>query len=219
MGLEFIRDSHTYLLDGKKVPSVTGILQASGIINFTMIPSFVLEQARTRGSIVHSAIHFALDRDLDFDRFRKDFPEYVPYFDAWLSFCEQRHFEPVLTEHRIASRRLRIAGTLDSLGMLDGCPVLLDWKTGLAHSVGASLQTAAYLGLALEWAREDDALAAFFAKHPVVRRYAVQLKKDATFKVESYTDPADFRKFKVLVEAQYIVQEHRGEWITIADGA
>jgi PD-(D/E)XK nuclease superfamily len=219
MGLEFIADTHTYLLDGQKVQSVTGILKASGLIDFSKIPPFILEKARDRGSIVHAAIHAALDRDLDRASFDRDFPEYVPYLDAWSAFCEQRRFVPVLTEHRLASRRLRVAGTLDSLGLLDGSPVLLDWKSGRAEDCAADLQLAGYHGLALEWASEDAALAAFFHDHPVVKRYAVQLRKDGTFRVEAYTDVADFRKFKVLVEAQQIIAAHRGSWIELAEVA
>jgi hypothetical protein len=219
MSLEFIKDTHAYLLDGQKIPSVTGILKASGLIDFSAIPPFILEKARNRGSIVHAAIHAALDRDLDRASFDRDFPEYVPYLDAWSSFCEQRRFVPVLTEHRLASRRLRVAGTLDSLGLLDGSAVLVDWKSGLLENCCPALQTAAYHGLALEWASEDAALAAFLRDHPVVKRYAVQLRKDATFRVEAYTDVADFRKFKILVEAANIVAQHRGSWIELAEVA
>jgi hypothetical protein len=111
----------------------------------------------------------------------------------------------VLNERRIASRRHQVAGTLDCLGTLDGTAVLLDFKTGRPDDVAADLQTAAYHALAAEWAEEDDALARFFAEHPVVRRFAVQLRKDATFRIEAYADPRDFRDFLTLVAAQQIV--------------
>ena len=112
---------------------------------------------------------------------------------------------PVLNEVRVASRRHAVAGTLDCLGTLDGLAVLLDFKTGRPDDVAADLQTAAYHALAAEWAEDDDAIARFLAAHPVMRRFAVQLRKDATFRIEAYTSPTDYREFLTLVAAQQIV--------------
>lgn len=217
--LTFDPDLHAYTLDQERVPSVTGILKASGLIDFSRIPATILERSRERGTAVHAAIHYYNDRDLNVAQFSADFPEYAPYLAGWIAFCAQRHFQPILNEHRIASRRLRVAGTLDCLGILDGTAVLLDFKTGRPDDVAADLQTGGYHGLALEWATEDAALGAFFAEHPVVKRYAVQLRKDATFRVEAYTSPTDFRKFRTLVEAQHVIAEHRGSWIELAEDA
>jgi len=219
MSLTFDAATHVYTLDEVRVPSVTGILKASGLIDFSRIPPSILEDARERGSKVHAAIHFYNEQDLDVDEFCRNFPTYAGYLQAWIAFCDQRHFVGVLNEHRIASRRRRVAGTLDCLGLLDGAPVLLDFKTGRPQDVAANLQTAAYHALALEWAAEDKALAAFFELHPVVKRYAVQLKKDGTFRVEAFSAPSDFRKFRTLVEAQQIVAEHKGSWIELAEVA
>ncbi len=148
-----------------------------------------------------------------------DFSAYAGYLDGWLSFRSQRHFVPVVNECRIASRRHQIAGTLDCLGELDGEAVLLDYATGNPLDVSKDYQTAAYLGLALEWAQEPDGdprLADFFARHTLVRRYGVALKKTGTFALHPYGDPADFRKFLTLVEAQRIVRARRGELVEAA---
>jgi hypothetical protein len=213
MSLIFEKATHVYTLDGIAVPSVTGILKSAGLLDFSKIPPFILEAALERGSKVHQAIHFVNERDLDVARFCLDFPGYAPYLLAWIAFCDQRRFTPVLNEHRVASRRHHVAGTLDCLGVLDGVPVLIDFKTGRPDDVAAELQTAAYLGFALEWASEDDALARFFAKHPIVKRYAVQLKKDATFRVEAYAAPTDYREFLALVTARRVVEKRRGAWV------
>lgn len=219
MALTFDAATHAYTLDEVRVPSVTGILKASGLVDFSRIPPSIREDALERGRAVHAAIHFYNEQDLDVAQFSADFPVYAPYLRAWIAFCEQRHFVAVLNEHRIVSRRLRVAGTLDCLGLLDGVAVLLDFKTGRPDDVAANLQTAAYQALALEWAAEDEALAAFFTLHPVVKRYAVQLKKDETFRVEPYTAPTDFRQFRTLVEAQQIVASYKGSWIALAEVA
>lgn len=215
-GLTFEPIAHRYELDGVVVPSVTGILRASGLIDFSRIPPSILEAARERGTVVHQAIAYYNEQDLDVEQFRKDFPDYAGYIDGWISFCEQRRFKAHLTEHRVASRRRRVAGTADCFGELDGVGVLLDYATGRPQDVGKNLQTAAYHMLALEWASEDDALARFIATYPVIRRYAVGLRRDGTFRLEPYADPLDARKFTTLVEAQRIVAEHRGEWREVA---
>jgi len=216
MLLTFDPDTHAYALEGVRVPSVTQILKASGLINFDGIPAGVLNAALERGTCVHTALHYLNEGDLDLDQFRKDFPEWVGYLDGWLSFCDQRRFEPILNEHRVASPRHLIAGTLDCLGLLEGEAVLLDFATGRPSDVCKNLQTSAYLALALEWASEDPALAAFIDAHSVIKRYAVALHKDATFRLEAYNDPTDFRQFLALVEAQRIVAKYRGERVEVA---
>jgi hypothetical protein len=219
MTFTFDAAAHAYYLDEVRVPSVTGILQASGLADFSRIPPSIREDALERGRAVHAAIHYYNERDLDVESFCADFPLYAGYVRAWLTFCEQRHFVAVLNEHRIVSRRYKVAGTFDCLGLLDGQAVLLDFKTGRPQDVAANLQTAAYLSLAHEWAREDEQLAAFFTLHPIVTRHAIRLKKDGTFTVESYTAPTDFRQFRTLVEAQQIIASYKGSWIDLADVA
>lgn len=221
-GLTFDAERHRYTLDDALVPSVTGILKASGLIDFSGIPAGILEAARFRGTTVHQAIHFFNEGDLDFDQFRIDFPDYVGYLEGWMSFCAQRNFLPVLNEFRIASRRHHVAGTLDTLGLLDGVGALVDYATGRPEDVSKDYQTAAYYGLALEWSTErecDPRLVGFLERHPVVKRYAVALQKTGAFTLHPYNDPADFRKFLTLVDAQRIVTARRGEWAQLAEVA
>lgn len=215
-GLTFEPIAHRYELDGVVVPSVTGILRMSGLIDFSRIPPSILEAARVRGTIVHQAIAFYNEQDLDVDKFRADFPDYAGYLDGWISFCQQRRFRAVLNEHRVASRRRLVAGTADCFGVLDDGGVLIDYATGRPQDVAKDLQTAAYHLLALECASEDDALADFLARYPVIRRYAVGLRKNGTFVLEPYNSPMHVREFVTLVEAQRIVAARRGEWREVA---
>jgi hypothetical protein len=209
-GLTFDAATHTYTLDGVLVPSVTGILKASGLIDFSGIPDHVL----AAGTVVHEAVHYVNEGDLDHASFVADYPDLLGYVEGWLAFRQQRAFVPILNEGRIASRRLQVAGTLDCLGELDGVGVLLDYATGRPEDVCKDYQTAAYLGLALDWEHEPEAdprLADFFARHPHIKRYAVRLEKTGAFSLHRYDDPGDFRKFQTLVEAQRIVRARRGE--------
>ena len=211
MALAFDAATHTYTLDGLVVPSVTQILKAVGLIDFSHVPLHILAKALDRGTQVHRAVHFWNDRDLDVDRFAREFPDYAPYLDGWRRFCEQRHFVPFVSEHRVASRLHQCAGTLDCLGLLDGEAVLLDFATGHPHDVAKDLQTAAYYALATEWRAEDPILDAFWSQQPVIRRHAVALKRTGTFTIETYSNQRDYRTFLALLEAAKIVFVRRGE--------
>jgi len=62
----------------------------------------------------------------------------------------------------------------------------------------------------VEWAAEgDDELRDFFAAYPVVRRHAVQLRRDGTFRVDTYVDPKDFSDFFALLAAHHIIAKRR----------
>lgn len=219
-GLALEDATHVYTLDGERLPSVTGILQASRLIDFSQVPTGILEAARRRGTTVHRAIHFYNERDLDVEAFGRDFPECAPYLQGWIAFCDQRHYLPLVNEHRVASRRHRVAGTLDSLGVLDGRAVLLDFATGRPQDVMKNLQTAAYYGLALETQAEDRHLRDFFERYPTVGRAAVALHRDGSFTLEPYTEPTDYREFLALVTAFHVVAKHRPRaWRELAEVA
>jgi hypothetical protein len=169
---------------------------------------------------VHQAIHYFNEHDLDVDDFNRKFPDYAGYLQAWTAFCDQRRYLPLLNEYRVASRRHRVAGTLDTLGVLDGRAVLLDYATGRPEDVCKNLQTAAYYGLALEAAVEDRHLQQFFNSYPVVKRKAVALHKDGTFTVEPYDEPTDYREFLALASAFWVVAKHRPRaWRELAEVA
>lgn len=210
--LTFDKAAHTYTLDGEPVPSVTGILKAAGLIDFSHIPEPVLASARRRGTNVHAAIHYYNENDLDVDAFTAEFPECAGYLRAWIAFTEQRHFRPVLNERRLASRKHHVAGTADCFGLLDGLPILLDFATGRPQDVAKDLQTGAYHALAVEWsaADEDPELTAFLAhSRGVLRRFGVALRSDGAFTLEPYVNPSDFREFLALVDAHRVVTRRR----------
>ena len=134
-----------------------------------------------------------------------------------MDFRGRRQFVPLLSEHRVCSRRLDVAGTIDCLGLLDGRPVLIDFATGNPNDAAKDLQTAGYHLLALEWCARDPELHEFFAVHGVaLQRYAVGLRIDGSFHLECYTRPTDARQFTTLVEAQRIVAARRGLIVEVA---
>jgi hypothetical protein len=52
-----------------------------------------------------------------------------------------------------------------------------------------------------------------------LKRYAVQLRKDGTYRVESYTAATDYQEFLVLLRACEIVARHRGRWAEMSEVA
>lgn len=202
MALTFEPASHEYHLDGSRTPSNTQVLRAQGLIRLDGIPEFVIERARSRGSAVHQLVHYRNENDLDPASIA---PEYAPYLAAWDRCAAERRIIPLLCEHRVGSRKHRIAGTLDLLCEIEGEGWLLDYCTGTLEKLAKHLQTAGYLGMAFEWAREDDpALAAVLARHARWRRAAIRLRADGTYRFIEYTDPTDYSRFVTLAAAYHI---------------
>ena len=212
--------THTYALDDVQVPSVTQVLKASGLIDFSRIPDPILEAARARGTAVHRAVHYFNEHDLKVDSFCADFPEYAGYLQSWMLMLETRHVVTVACERRVASPKHRYAGTIDWIGEIDGQGTILDFATGAPSDVAKNLQLAAYECAAREWAAEDDVLATFFQKWPRVVRMAVRLKKNGALpKIEPYADPREFSEFLTLLTARRIVERYKGSWIEVGHAA
>lgn len=211
MALTFDQERHEYTLDQVVVPSVTQVLRASGLIDFSGIPEGILEAAQRRGTIVHQAAHYYNEHDLDVGEFIGNYPKYAPYLLSWIALMESGRLQTHFCEYRVASRKHRYAGTIDWLGEFDGHGALIDFATGDPDDCAKHYQTAGYLTAALEWQDQDPRLAAFFAEHPVVRRYSVRLKKDGKLPTpHPYKDPRDHARFLTLVGARRIVEEERG---------
>jgi hypothetical protein len=206
--LTFDDATHTYTLDGTVLPSVTQVIHASGLIDFGQIPAAVLEHARERGRRVHQAIHYYNEGDLDPASLDD---EVRPRLQAWQAFLAQRNFQILAAEKRVYSRRHRYAGTLDVIGTLDGKFTLVDFKCGSPEEVAADLQTGAYVGAVCEMSGlgSEAWIDAIDVTKPI-RRFAIQLKRDGTFKLDPYVNPTDFRQFTTLMDARRIVEARRG---------
>lgn len=131
---------HTYTIDGKLLPSVTGILKATGIQTFPVdeIPAHILERARFRGIAVHAAIEH-----LERTYWMTETPEIArPYLRAYGDFLDDTGWRTVLREQPVCSLVHRYAGRLDNLGFLSGVRSIVDMKTG--NCVGQQLEAAKY---------------------------------------------------------------------------
>ena len=131
MPLIFYEDTHTYELDGVKLPSVTEIL--SPFSGNDKISPAMLQHAAHRGHLVHEYTELidygAPPEDIDI------VPELAGYVSAYLRFL--RDWQPTweLIEQPVHCG-MAYAGTLDRYGAIDGAPTLLDIKS----TSGASRQ-------------------------------------------------------------------------------
>lgn len=211
MSLTFDDATHTYELDGVVVPSVTGILRASGVVDFSAVPADTLAAALERGTCVHRALHYFAEGDFDVEGFYREFPEYAGYLRSGVLLLDSSRVRTVLCERRVASRKHRYAGTIDWLGYIDGQAAILDFATGHPADAGKDLQTAAYHCAALEWADVDPQLGAFVKANATIARFSVRLRKDGALpSVTPYRDPRNLTEFLTLVSARRIVEARKG---------
>ena len=168
--IHFDEATHTYSLDGKKLPSVTeicGLLNNWGDIN----PAILMQAAR-RGTVVHEYCEL-VDYGVDEDGIECE-PELAGYVIAYMRFL--RDYKPLweMVEQKVCSDQFGFAGTLDRFGTIDGKPVLLDIKT--SSSVG-KLQK-------IIWACQLSAYVLLLAKEGQdVKRWNLVLKRDGKYQI------------------------------------
>ena len=186
--IQFDPEPHIYTVDGRVIPSVTQILEDTGLVDYSALPPSIRDAALERGEQVHRAIALYFQGDLD----ESSVPaNYQGYFQAALTFCMDVDMktEPDGLEMRGYVERPEYCGTLDLVGNLlvprigrRNC--LVDWKTGAAEP-WVRLQTAAY---------------AKFFEHPATRyRVCVELHQNGAYKshwMPPTTFPADWQQWE-----------------------
>ena len=122
--LTFIEDSHTYLLDGQELPSVSHLCRFLRREVYQNVPQWQLEAAALRGTAVHAATEV-----LDATGAAEIGDEYLPYLTAYRSFLLDHAPLWAMTEHPIYHPTLHYAGTIDRYGYIDGHRAIVDIKT------------------------------------------------------------------------------------------
>ncbi|KKM90666.1 hypothetical protein LCGC14_1236460, partial [marine sediment metagenome] len=124
MTLEFHPEGHRYLLDGQEVPSVTQVLEPYTGLEY--VDRELLRRAAEFGTHVHEACHlFNID---SLDRLTLD-PALAPYVSAWEQFLDDTGAVVLQSEHRVASRKFKYAGTLDTTVFWGKSKRLIDIKS------------------------------------------------------------------------------------------
>jgi len=119
-----------YTIKGKRYARVTAILAHCGLTDFGKIPAHMREWVMERGKQNHLAWQYIEEgkgAQYDFD------PEVQKYLPAHARFLRDTGFKalPDGIEKQVHSDSLRVAGTLDRIGMMQGKLVLMDYKKHL----------------------------------------------------------------------------------------
>jgi hypothetical protein len=105
----FEKEGHVYTAAGKVLPSITQILQAEGFVD----TSHYDEWSRDKGSMVHLAIHYYVNNELEEDYLD---PEIVPYLNAFKKFLADSGFKVERSEVPACNLTYGYAGTPDLVG-------------------------------------------------------------------------------------------------------
>lgn len=166
--LEFEEETHTYKYKGRRLMSVTQVLENVGISDFSMVPAQVLERAQNYGTAVHRTIEWFEKNQLDEDNLALQLLEVL---DQWKKFKQDRKVKILLSEQKLFSLKYCYAGTMDAILTLDDGPIsILDIKTGPSYQ-SHQIQTAAYEQLWRE-NRSDK-------KPRIVPRYTLLISDDS----------------------------------------
>ena len=152
--------------DGNKLPSVTEILGGLGWKYGALMQwanrlgregktlSEGSRDAMDIGTVAHELIEdYILHRPT---RQRDDVPEHIwapawlcyqKFDEWWMSESMDRRFQILGSEVAMCDRTRRFGGTADLVGVLDGVPIMLDYKTGNSVYADTSVQLAAYCQL------------------------------------------------------------------------
>lgn len=181
--LTFDPEKHEYHKGGKRLPSVTEILRAVGLVGM----EWVTEEALARGSAVHEAIRFFVEGDLDESSLH---PTIAPYVAAFKRFMAESGFVAHEAEKHVSARTY--AGTLDLLGEFSDGPAVIEVKTGTVPP-WAALQVAAYA----------DCLIAAHTK-----RFILNLKDNGRPKLIPCTESTDFGKWQACLAVYGLLRDY-----------
>lgn len=127
MALVFDEAKHEYRLDGVVLPSVTEICKFLAMDVAEGANREARDAAAERGHRVHEACTM---HDFEGDECEID-GDIVGYVEAYAAFKRDYQIkEWLLYEHPMASLERFYAGTLDRVGYMDGCPTIIDIKSG-----------------------------------------------------------------------------------------
>lgn len=184
MNTHFDPETHTYTIDDRLVPSVTQIV--GQIRDFSRVNPERLAMAADLGTAVHEACALFAQDDLDEDDLD---PALVPFLAGWKSLLAALTPEILAVEKRLFHDRRLFAGTMDYLIRINGKEAIWDIKTGSQVGPDVGVQLAGYVALEQHERGKTSRL----------DRAAVHLRPDGTYKLISFTDPADSAEFDALL--------------------
>lgn len=122
--IEFIPETHTYLVDGVIVPSVTQIIREVSGADYSSVPGAILNAKAYYGTKVHEWLQAYFEGGTlpEISELMKISTDQVP------ELMKDRNIRSEYTE-RAVHYSGRMAGTFDLLANMDGWETLIDHKT------------------------------------------------------------------------------------------
>lgn len=135
MRFTFDQKTHTYMLDGAIIPSVTQVICDAGIADFEFMEKRrkdILDRSQKFGRAVHKMIELYNKEILDMGSV--DAP-LIPYLEGWKRMEEMFGLVIEKSEQMLPSLKHRFAGTIDIVaqitkGKLAGRRAIIDIKSG-----------------------------------------------------------------------------------------
>lgn len=174
--LHFDQGTHTYYLDGVRVPSVTQIIKRAGLMQGL---DWVNPHGLLRGQYVACTTEYYDRGELDLETIDD---QLLPYLNGWIDFLKKAEPELLGIEELVCNPEYGYAGKLDRRLVLRGEPSILDIKLG-QHQPWHGLQTAAYA-------------ACFEEAH---QRYSLILKEDESYRLMWHKDSDDLPVFRAAL--------------------
>lgn len=185
--LTFDADSHTYSVQGVRLPSVTEVIRFGGEgTDYSSVPSHILERAREIGKKAHKTVELYHEQD---DHLFTNDSSVNAYLDGYQEFIDTGVYEHLMSEQKMYCSCHGFAGTVDKVGWVNGALSVIDIKTtnklNLEH---VELQTAAYQHLA---SRTFDM--------ELEKRFVLHLKKSRDFNLVACDDETSWPRFRKLL--------------------
>lgn len=188
--LMFEPETHTYRVNGRVVPSVTQVISAAGLSEYSMVPRDKLEYACRFGTAVHYGAELADKGILDEQSTEQIVLDRVGYWKNFLQVAEEKGWTDghCFIESRFYSHdAYDFAGTIDRAYVNGKTAVIIDLKTGSKYAA-AAIQTAAY----------EHLFRAQYNDLRKVKRMAVYLRDDG-FEIEEHKDDTDIHIFRAAL--------------------
>lgn len=185
----FDHATHTYTIDGRRVPSVTQVLN-------DVVPGWqASEWHLQRGQAVHACCAILArgeDFDIDLsDQKPEDRADIEGRIDACRKFFAEVHPEVMAVEQTVYSTAYQYAGTFDLMARIQGTVVMVDYKSTLTPTV--PIQIAAY---------------AHAHSANMLRGLGVELREDGTYRMsEIYDLRKPFQKWLAVLTAYGVRRE------------
>ena len=152
--LEFIEDTHKYILDGEEIPCVSEITRFVQRELYKDSDPCAMEVAADRGTRVHRACE-EIDRtgtvecDPNISGYVRAYTKFLSEHDVKWELIEYSFWNAIpVFDRKNGISEFKYAGTLDRYGTVDGSPALLDIKTtkriSSKHKVQYGAQLEAY---------------------------------------------------------------------------